>query len=213
MAPISASSLIVVIVLSTHLGGIPFVFSLRQAHAEVQSSKPPPLLSPEPNRRVIKFDNDALEKMFGKSRRSAANENDREKVPGRSEFPAVGPNRSLLSAIGRGTSSKRAAALRLIESGRTLIQAGENRRAVSVLEKALSLEASPFVYFYLARAHYYLADYQRAAQFAEIAETLFSDQSDWSEELFKLKAALSVPHGGPEIGPRQNVGWASPQAR
>ena len=151
--------------------------------------------------------------MFGKSRRSAANETGLAKIPGSSDFLAVAPNRSLLSAIGRRTNSKSAAALRLAESGRTWIQAGENQRAVSVLEKALSLEASPFVYFYLARAHYYLADYQRAAQFAKIAETLFSDQSDWSEELFKLKAALSAPHGGPEIRPRQNIGWAFPEAR
>lgn len=213
MALTLANPLIVLVVLSSHLGGIPFVFSLHQAQAEVRESKQPPLLAPEPNRRVIIFDNEALEKMFGKSRRRAANENDPGKISGSSDFPAVGPNRSLLSAIGRGTSSKRAAALHLVESGRTLIQAGENRRAVSVLEKALSLEASPFVYFYLARAHYYLADYQRAAKFAEIAETLFSDQSDWSAELFKLKAALSAPHGGPEIRPRQNIGWASPEAR
>ena len=164
VAPTLASSLIVII-LTSDLGGIPFVFSLRHAHAELQSSQQPPILSTEPNRRVIVFDNDTLDKMFGKSRRSAANETDPGKISGRSDFPAVGPNRSLLSAIGRGTSSKRAAALRLIESGRTLIQAGENRRAVAVLERALSLEASPFVYFYLARAHYYLADYQRAAEF------------------------------------------------
>src|SRR6266850_8363839 len=213
MAPTLTTPLIAVIVLSSNLADIPFVFSLRQTLAEVQSTKQPPLLSPETNRRVIVFDNDTLDKMFGKSRRSAANETDPGKIPGRSHFPAVGPNRSLLSAIGRRTNSKSAAALRLVGSGRTLIQAGENRKAVSVLEKALSLEASPFVYFYLARAHYYLADYQRAAQFAKIAETLFSDQSDWSEELFKLKAALSAPHGGPEIRPRQNIGWAFPEAR
>ena len=213
MAPTLASSLIVVIVLSTHLGGIPFVFSLRQTHAEVQSAKQPPLLSPETNRRVIVFDNDTLDKMFGKSRRSAANETDPGKIPGRSDFPAVGPNRSLLSAIGRRTNSKSAAALRLVESGRTLIQAGENRKAVSVLEKALSLEASPFVYFYLARAHYHLADYQQAAEFVEIAEALFYQQPDWSEELLKLKATLSIPRGGPEIRPRQNVGWAFPEVR
>jgi len=212
VAPTLANSLIVVIVLSSHLGGIPFVFSLHQAQAEVQQFKQPPLLAPEPNRRVIIFDNDALEKVFGKSRRSVANETGSAKIPS-SDFPAVAPNRSLLSAIGRRTNSKSAATLRLAESGRTLIQAGENRRAVSVLEKALSLEASPFVYFYLVRAHYYLADYQRAAQFAKIAETLFSDQSDWSEELFKLKAALSAPHGGPEVRPRQNIGWAFPEAR
>jgi len=208
MAPTLTTSLIAVIVLSSHLADIPFVFSLRQTHAEVQSTKQPPLLSTAPNRRVIVFDNDTLDKMFGKSRRSAANETDPAKIPGKSDFPAVGPNSSLLSAIGRGTSSKRAAALRLVESGRTLIQAGENRRAVAVLERALSLEASPFVYFYLARAHYYLADYQRAAEFVEIAEALFYQQPDWSEELFKLKTVLSTPRGGPEIRPRQNIGWA-----
>jgi hypothetical protein len=208
MAPTLASSLIVVIILGSHLVDIPFVFSLPQTHAEVQSTKQPPLLSTAPNRRVIVFDNDTLDKMFGKSRRSAANETDPAKIPGKSDFPAVGPNRSLLSAIGRGTSSKRAAALRLVESGRTLIQAGENRRAVAILERALSLEASPFVYFYLARAHYYLADYQRAAEFVEIAEALFYQQPDWSEELFKLKTVLSTPRGEPEIRPRQNIGWA-----
>ena len=216
MAPTLTTPLIAVIVLSSNLAGIPFVFSLRQTHAEVQSTKQPPLLSTAPNRRVIVFDNDTLDKMFGKSRRSAANENDPAKIPGipgKSDFPAVGPNRSLLSAIGRGTSSKRAAALRLVESGRTLIQAGENRSAVAVLERALSLEASPFVYFYLARAHYYLADYQRAAEFVEIAEALFYQQPDWTEELFKLKTVLSTPRGGPEIRPRQNIGWAFPEAR
>ena len=213
MAPTLTTPLIAVIVLSSHLAGIPFVFSLRQTQAEVQSTKQPPLLSTAPNRRVIVFDNDTLDKMFGKSRRSAVNETDSEKISGRSDFPAVGPNRSLLSAIGRRTNSKSAAALRLVESGRTLIQAGENRRAVAVLERALSLEASPFVYFYRARAHYYLADYQRAAEFVEIAEALFYQQPAWSEELFKLKTALSTPRGGLEIRPRQNIGWAVPEAR
>src|SRR5258708_4307361 len=206
MAPTLTTPLIAVIVLSSTLADIPFVFSLRQTLAEVQSTKQPPLLSPETNRRVIVFDNDTLDKMFGKSRRSAANETDPAKIPGKSDFPAVGPNRSLLSAIGRRTNSKSAAALRLVESGRTLIQAGENRKAVSVLEKALSLEASPFVYFYLARAHYHLADYQRAAEFVEIAEALFFEQPEWSEELLKLKTVLSIPRGGSEVRPSQNMG-------
>jgi hypothetical protein len=94
VAPTLASSLIVVIILTTHLGGIPFVFSLRHVHAELQSSQQTPLLSTEPNRRVIVFDNDTLDKMFGKSRRSAANETDPGKISGKSDFTAVGPNRS-----------------------------------------------------------------------------------------------------------------------
>jgi uncharacterized protein HemY len=140
--------------------------------------------------------------MFGSSRR-AANESDPARIPARRDFFRVAPNQSLLSAIDRRTSSKRAAALRLAESGRTLIQAGESGRAVSLLEKALSLEASPFVYFYLARAHHHLADYQRAAQFVEIAEALLYEQPDWSEELLKLKAALSAPHGSTETQSRR----------
>jgi tetratricopeptide (TPR) repeat protein len=183
------------------------VFPLHQAQAQGQLFKRPPLLSPEPNRQVIIFDDDALEKMFAKPRRSAAHETSPGKIAGRSHFPTVAPNQSLLSAIDRRTNSRRAAALRLAESGRSLIQAGENGRAVSVLERALSLEASPFVYFYLARAHYHLADYERAAQFFEIAEAFFYEQPDWNEELLKFKAALSVPHGGTEMRSGQNVGW------
>ena len=213
VAPTLAYLLILLIVLSSSLSVLPFVLFPRQAHAEVQSSKQPPLLSSEPNRNVIVFDNDTLEKMFGNSRRSAANEPGATKIPGGRDFPAVTPNHSLLSAIGPRTSAKSAAALRLAESGRTLIQAGESRRAVSVLEKALSLESSPFVYFYLARAHYNLADYQRAAEFVEIAEALLYEQTDWSEEVLKLKAALSMPHSGSEIRPRQNIGWGIPEAR
>lgn len=207
-----ANSLFGVIVLTSSLVGSPFV-PLHRTHAEAQLSKQPPLLSPEPNRRVIVFDDDALEKMFGNSRRGAANERSPAKTPRRRDFLAVAPNQSLLSAIDRRMSAKHAAALRLAERGRSLIQAGESGRAVSALERALSLEASPFVYFYLARAHYHLADHQRAAQFVEIAEALFYEQPDWSEELLKLKAALSVPHDGTEIRSRRNIGWGVPAER
>lgn len=206
MPLILANSLFVVIVLISSLGSILLIFPLHPTHAQSQSSKQPRPLSPEPNRQVIIFDDDALEKMFGKSRRSAAHETGPGKITGRSDFPTVAPNQSLLSAIDRRTSSKRAAALRLAESGRILIQAGESRRAVSVLEKALSLEASPLVYFYLARAHYHLADYQRATQFVEIADALFYEQPDWSDELLKMKSALSVPHSGTEMRSGQNIG-------
>jgi tetratricopeptide (TPR) repeat protein len=206
---ILANSLFVVIVLIPCLGGTLLVFPL---HAQGQSSKRPPLLSPEPNRQIIIFDDDALEKMFGKSRRSTAHEIGPGKIPGRSDFPTVAPNQSLLSAIDRRTNSKRAAALRLAESGRILIQAGESGRAISVLERALSLEASPFVYFYLARAHHHLADYQRAAQFGEIAEALLYEQPDWNEELLKMKAALSAPHGSTETR-SSHIGWGMTAAR
>jgi len=71
--------------------------------------------------------------------------------------------------IARHTSAKRAAALRFAEMGRKLLRSGNYEKALVHLEKALALDPSPYIYFYLARAHYYLARYQQALNFLEKA--------------------------------------------
>ena len=81
------------------------------------------------------------------------------------------PNQTLLISITRGTSPKRAIALRLTETARNQMRAGEYDKAVFNLERALSLEANPYIYFYLARAHYQLGHYQDALNFLEAAES------------------------------------------
>src|SRR5215470_498736 len=62
------------------------------------------------------------------------------------DLPVPSPDRSLL-AVTRSTSAKGLTAMRFIEKARNLLKAGEQKKALSTLEKALGLEANPYVYF------------------------------------------------------------------
>jgi hypothetical protein len=53
------------------------------------------------------------------------------------------------------------------------------------------------MHFYLARAHYELADYQRSLRFLEVAETGLNGQPDWLRELEILKRDLSAARDAP----------------
>jgi tetratricopeptide (TPR) repeat protein len=104
-------------------------------------------------------------------------------------LPLPAPNQIVL-AIARSSSAKGTAAMRLIERGRSLLRVGEREKAVSTLEKALSLEANPYVYFYLSQAHYQLGHYQDALNFLEVAESWLDQQPDWVPEIAALKAQI-----------------------
>lgn len=161
------------------------------------------------------FDNDFLDRLFGKDRPPERNSNSSERpkdiVPPAvfrsTEFSTVLPNRSLLTGITRGTAPRRAAALRLAETGRTLIENREYQKAIVYLEKSLSLDASPFVYFYLARAHFHLGDYQRSLKFVEVAESRFEQQTEWVSEITALRSAASAPTVASSTIASRNVGW------
>jgi tetratricopeptide (TPR) repeat protein len=165
-------------------------------------------LRPVANANVIVFDNDYLDQRFGQSRAREISRTENigfsiERKTGHavSDFFGAGflqivPNGSLLKGITRGTSPRRAAALRLAESGRRAVQNKQTQRAIYYLEKALGIEASPFVHFYLARAHYQLADYQRSRQFLEVAESAFDGHDSWLAELAALRRALSAASPG-----------------
>jgi uncharacterized protein HemY len=121
--------------------------------------------------------------------------------PYESGFLHITPNGSLLKGITRRTPPRRAAGLRLAEHGRKAVEEKRYQRAVLYLEKALAVESSPFVHFYLARAHYQLADYHRARQFLEVAEGAFSGQPHWMRELARLKRALAAMPVAPREAP------------
>ena len=104
-------------------------------------------------------------------------------------FPVPSPNRSLLGMI-RSNSAKGLAALRLVEKGRVLLKAREDEKALAALEQALSLEANPYVYFYLAEAHYQLGNYYAALNFLEAAEAWLDQEPDWTPEITSLKAQI-----------------------
>jgi tetratricopeptide (TPR) repeat protein len=165
---------------------------------------------------VLVFDNDLLDRLFGKDR-AGRGSNNIERPAGDvsvptvfngANFPTVLPNRSLLAGISSNTTSRRAAALRFAERGRTLIQTKEYQKAISFLEKALNLDASPFIYYYLARAHYHLGNNQGSLNFLEVAESRLSAQPEWVEELAVLRSAVSTPQATQYAMSKQKVGWA-----
>lgn len=84
-------------------------------------------------------------------------------------------------------SPKRVAALRFAEKGRHLLADGAYQRALIYFEKALSLDANPYFYYYLARAHYHLAHTQDSLRFLDVAESFLSDQGDWIAEVQTLR--------------------------
>lgn len=186
-----------------------------------------PAVTPSPQRpqdRVVLLDNDYLDRRFGRERArdaSSSNEVNGNSLPSaqdafeatRDSTPAirpsilVSPNRSLLTGINRGTPARRAAALRLAERGRTLLQNGHKRKAIYYLEKALSVEASPFVHYYLARAHYQVADYQGSMRFLQVAEAGFYGHPEWISELTALRQALSSSPTAEQLTSKRNVAW------
>ena len=104
-------------------------------------------------------------------------------------LPVPSPNRSLL-AVTRSTSAKGLTAMRFVEKARNLLKAGKQEKALATLEKALSLEANPYVYFYLSQVHYQLGHYQAAINFLEVAESWVDQQPDWSPQITALKAEI-----------------------
>ena len=178
-------------------------------------------VKPEENRKVIIFDNDFLDRRFSRSHSSETITDSTTPAPiEQSGFTFSGPqivdlpprrstdvspNGSLLKAINHGTPARRAAALRLAETGRTLLQQGRNRKAIYYLEKALGMDASPYFHFYLARAHFQLADYQSSLRFLQVAESGFLGQPEWLPEVAALKGALSGSHSQQAVSKR--VSW------
>lgn len=172
--------------------------ALENANVEVVSH--PPAERGAQLREVVVFDNDLLDRLFGNSRaaekaRSEAASAADGRVPNLFEEAApssISPKRSLLAGITRKMSARRAAALRLAEKGRVLVQNRDYQKALYPLEQALGLDANPVIYFYLARTHYHLGNYDRASGFLQVAESLLAPQSEWLSEIITLRTAVSA---------------------
>ena len=95
---------------------------------------------------------------------------------------------SLVSKITVGTPPQRAASLRLTEESRRLLDSGHYNRALTRLEKTLGVDSSnPYVYYYLAKAHFHLAQYRQSVEFLDVAESFLSSQPYWMGEVYSLK--------------------------
>lgn len=68
-----------------------------------------------------------------------------------------------------------------------MLQAGEYETALLTLEKSLALDSIPYTYYYLARAHHHLNNYQESVTFLDVAESRLSESHDWMAEVAALK--------------------------
>ena len=173
-----------------------------------QTSVPPPTAAAQREQKIATFDNDSLDKMFGKER-TAAKSRSATAAGSQPDSLNIAPNESLLRGIRRGTKARQAAALRLAEKGRLLLQKKEYRRSVAQLEQALSLDANPVIYYYLAKGHYYLGDSDRASGFLAAAEAGLVPDAWWTGEFVALRTAISSMPVAQQPAVRQNVSWAS----
>jgi hypothetical protein len=172
------------------------------------SISPPAVVSQ--TEKVVTFNNESLDRMFGKDRVVERSRSPmREGSSYGTDAPAVAPNESLLRGITRETKARRAAALRLAEKGRMLLQKKEYQKGVAQLEQALSLEANPFIYYYLAKGHYYLGNSDRASGFLAAAEAGLVPDAWWTGEFIALRTAISSLPEAQQPAVRQNVSWVS----
>ncbi len=106
----------------------------------------------------------------------------------REEARPLPDDSSLIAKITPRTPPQRAAALRLTEEGRKLLQSGAYQKALARLEKTIAIDSTnPYGYFYLAKAHYHLGHYQESLNFLDVAESLAAGQPYWQAEIFALK--------------------------
>ena len=143
---------------------------------------------PHETRRVFNFDNWTVELLYGQAKNTSVDEQHQRKETAASAAPwLVKPNLTLHSGITPQTSPRRAVALRLAERGRKLLQAGEYESALLTLEKSLALDSTPYTYYYLARAHHHLNNYQDSVTFLDVAESRLSVSREWMAEVAALK--------------------------
>ncbi|MFQ5541340.1 MAG: tetratricopeptide repeat protein [Candidatus Binatia bacterium] len=95
---------------------------------------------------------------------------------------------SLVAKITVQTSPQRAVSLRLTEEGKRLIETGQYGKAMVQLEKTLAIDSTnPYVYYYLAKAHFHVTHYRESLDFLDVAESHLSSQQYWFAKVQSLR--------------------------
>ncbi len=95
---------------------------------------------------------------------------------------------SLIAKITPQTPPQRQVALRLTEEGRRLLESGQVVMALARLEMTLAIDSTnPYVYYYLAKAHYLLDQYRESLDFLDVAESRLTGRSFWLAEVHTLR--------------------------
>jgi tetratricopeptide (TPR) repeat protein len=145
---------------------------------------------------VLVFDNTLLDKIFThdraaaqqiRKRDEAAPKESAERIP----LPALLlPSDSFAAKINTRTPASLAAALRFAEQGRRQISFRQYHKALGYFERAAGVGLRnylPYIYYYLAQTHHYLANYQSAFNFLEVAESWLGDHADWMTSIAALR--------------------------
>ena len=171
--------------------GLIFFELLTSGHAEEASAA-----SPTAPVNVVVLDNALLDKTFGRERAAKENQPQDQSVRPIApkiriiESPALLPHESFSAKMSAATPGRGTVALRLAEKGRRLLRSGEYEKALVHFEKALALDCTsyqPYIYFYLARTHDYLGNYQQSSNFLEVAESWLYEQPAWTAEVATLR--------------------------
>jgi hypothetical protein len=109
-------------------------------------------------------------------------------------LPPFKPSEGSELWVSRTSAVKHKAALELTRQGEARLRSGDADQALSLFEKALGLESSPYVYISIARAHYVLGHYSESLSFIDVAESWLKQQSDSVPEVTAFKAR--VPGSG-----------------
>jgi tetratricopeptide (TPR) repeat protein len=138
-------------------------------------------------RRTVSFGNWTLELLYGARRDRSERRDPQPYIEKNRIRDHAKPNQVLTAAINLETSARHAAALRFAERGRKLLQAGESETALLTLEKSLSLDSIPYTYYYLARAHHDLSNYQESVTFLDVAASRLDKSPAWMAAVLALK--------------------------
>lgn len=166
---------------------------------------PPPPAEPEAPRRPLPQDSRIREQeLKSKAPPTAPSARDTSKEPNKPAgvenhstvepapaaplAPPLPDDSSLLAKITPGISPQRAASLRLADEGKKLLDGGEPAKALTPLERSMSIDSTnPYGYFYLAKAQYRLGRYKESMNFLDVAESRLSGEPFWLAEVHALR--------------------------
>jgi Tfp pilus assembly protein PilF len=102
------------------------------------------------------------------------------------------PDESLAPQIKSAKAPNIAAALRLVEEGRVLMNQGRYDQSLDLLERSVSIDPSSFYgYYYLARLHFATKDYSQAVAFANRATALGAhSERIWLARAYTLQGVV-----------------------
>lgn len=102
----------------------------------------------------------------------------------------------LSAKIKEGTPPARAAALRRTEQARRLLAAGDEARAIELLEGAIAMDSrTPYAYYFLAEAHHAAGRSARARPFLDRAAQLLANEPYWLGRVYALRGRISEDEG------------------